>query len=380
MLGRSARLRQAFALVMTLALALPFVLPAPALASKTVGISSPKFEFNVASGQSGKGELYVINDGTEPIKVMVYTANQKTDAKGQISFEVPRIGAPGDPGPAAWFRMQMPEDSKSFGNTPYVELAPKQRVLVKFDFEVPPGVTAGDHQVVIFFEMFDFAQGGGMLSTVTGRVGSRVRIRVQGTLVEKMSVQPFSVREVVIGELMPWSFVARNDGNVDKQVAARLALLDSSENEVVASVVTSETPMYARTMLEKAGTMTLTGAGIGRYTARLTMTYPSEPDDRGETVPKEVVKDRPVWVFPLWLVIGAVVVVGGLVLWLMWISAVKAAERKAKRPPRRARRGGGQGTDQDDGAAPAADPASPPQATTSRHPAELWSPDEDSWS
>jgi hypothetical protein len=379
MLGRAARLRAGSALVLTLALALPFVLPAPALASKTVGISSPKFEFNVASGQSGKGELYVINDGTEPIKVMVYSANQKTDAKGQITFDVPRIGAPGDPGPASWFRMQMPEDSKSFGNTPYVELAPKQRVLVKFDFEVPPGVTAGDHQVVIFFEMFDFAQGGGMLSSVSGRVGSRVRVRVQGTLVEKMGVQPFSVREFVIGDLMPWSFVARNDGNVDKLIAAKLALLDSSENEVVASVVASDSPLYARTMIEKAGTMTLSGAGIGRYTARLTMTYPSEPDARGETVPKEVVKDRTVWVFPLWLVIGAVVLVGGLVLWLMWLSAVKAAERKAKRPPRRARRASGQAVGEDDGGVPAVDPGSPTPTSVSGDAAELWSPDEDAW-
>jgi hypothetical protein len=377
MLGSPARLRAAFALVVALTLALPLALPLPALATKTVGISAPKFEFSVAAGQSGKGELYVINDGTEPIKVMVYTANQKTDAKGQVSYDVPRVGVPGDQGPASWFRMQMPEDSKSFGNTPYVELAPKQRVLAKFSFEVPPGVPAGDHQVVVFFEMFDFAKGGGMLSTVSGRVGSRVRIRVQGTLVEKMSVQPFSVRELVIGDLMPWSFVARNDGNVDKQMTAKLALLDSSENEVVGSVVTSETSLYARSMLEQAGTMTLKGAGIGRYTARLTMTYPSEPDARGETVPREVVKDRTVWVFPLWLVIGAVVIIGGLVLWLMWLSAVKAAERKAKRPPRRPRQAGQADTQAD--SEDAVDDGQAVSTGASTGTPELWSPDEDNW-
>jgi hypothetical protein len=331
--GSSRRIRFG-ALAIALALVGGLVGPSAAFATKTVGISSPSFDFNMAQGQSGKGELYVINDGTEPIKVMVYTANQKTDAKGQVTYEIPRVGEAGNQGPAVWFRIQMPEDSKSFGNTPYVELTPKQRVLVKFSFEVPPGVPAGDHQVILFFEMFDFPAGGGMLSSVTGRIGSRIRVRVQGTLVEKMDVQPFSVRELVIGEMMPWDFVARNDGNVDKPTSAKLALLDSSEREVLASDVMTETVLFARSMIEKSGVLSLSGAGIGKYTARLTLTYPTEPDVNGEQVPVEVTKDRTVWVFPLWLVIGLVVVIGVLALWTTWRGAVRAAERRASRPPR----------------------------------------------
>jgi hypothetical protein len=316
-------------------------LPVPAFASRTVGISAPTFDFNVASGQTGSGELYVINDGTEPIKVMVYAANQKTDAKGKITYEVPRPGDVGNIGPAAWLRIKMPQDSKAFGNTPYVEMAPKQRVLVRFDFEVPPDIPAGDHQVIVFFEMFEFSNTGGMMAQVSGRVGSRIRIRVQGTFIEKMSVQPFSVRELVIGDAMPWSFVVRNDGNLDKRVTARLALLDSSENELQASTVSSEAPLYARTMSERSGTMSLRNAGIGRYTARLTVTYPKEPDSRGESAPVEIVKDRTVWVLPLWLVIGVVVLVGAAALWLAWLSAVRAAESRVRRGKTRGRRGSG---------------------------------------
>jgi hypothetical protein len=315
------------------------VVPAQAFASRTVGISAPTFDFSVASGQTGSGELYVINDGTEPIKVMVYAANQKSDAEGKLVYEVPRPGDVGNLGPAAWLRIKMPQDSKAFGNTPYVEMQPKKRVLVKFDFEVPPGIPAGDHQVILFFEMFEFSNTGGMLAQVSGRVGSRIRIRVQGSFIEKMSVQPFSVRELVIGDAMPWSFVVRNDGNLDKRVTAKLALLDASENEVQSSTVSSEAPQYARTMSERAGTMRLTEAGIGRYTARLTVTYLKEPDARGESVPVEIVKDRTVWVLPLWLVIGAVVLVGAVALWLAWLSAVRAAESRARRGKTRGRRG-----------------------------------------
>ncbi len=332
---RSPRGRRIAAIAIGLALMAPLLMPSPALAVRTVGISTPTFDFNVAAGQTGKGELYVINDGTEPIKVMVYAANQKTDAKGKITYEVPKFGDPGFSGPATWFRLQMPQDSKAIGNTPYLELKAKQRVLVKFSFEVAQGVPAGDHQVIIFFEMFDFAQSGGMLSTVSGRVGSRVRVRVQGTLVEKMTVQPFNVRDLVIGDLMPYDFVVRNDGNVDKPVVAKIEILDAGENVVQTSSVMTETVLYAHSMTEQGAVLRLSEVGIGRFTARLTATYPREPDANGEAVSAEIVKDRTIWVFPLWLVVGAVVVVGGLVLWLSWRSAIRAAESRASRSQRR---------------------------------------------
>jgi hypothetical protein len=315
--------------------------PIPAAASQTIGISAPTFEFNVASGQSGSGELYVINDGTEPIKVMVYAANQKADAAGKITFEVPRPGDLGNIGPAAWLRIGMPENSKAFGNTPYVEMKPGQKVLVRFEFDVPPEIAAGDHQVVLFFEMFEFSNTGGMMARVSGRVGSRIRIRVQGTFIEKMSVQPFTVPALVINGAMPWSFVVRNDGNLDKPVSVRLALLDSNENEMQVSEVATDLPMYARTMAERSGTMRLTEVGMGRYIARLTATYPKEPDARGESVPVDIVKDRTVWVLPLWLVIVLVVLVGAVALWLAWRSAVRTAERRVESGRSRGTRGRG---------------------------------------
>lgn len=334
LVARRAQVRRLATLALVLSLAVPMALPAPASAVRTVGISAPTFDFSVAAGQTGKGELYVINDGTEPIKVMVYAANQKIDAKGKVTYEVPKFGEPGFAGPATWFQIQMPQDSKAIGNTPYLEMKPKQRILVRFNFEVPSGVPAGDHQVLVFFEMFDFAQGGGMLSTVSGRVGSRVRVRVQGTIVEKVTVQPFNVRGLVIGDLLPYDFVVRNDGNVDKTVSAKLEILDAGENVLQKSTVMTETTLYSRSMAEQGATLVLKGVGIGRFTARLTATYPKEPDAQGEAVTVEIVKDRTIWVLPLWLVIGAVLLIGGLVPWLTWRGAVAAAERKASRPQR----------------------------------------------
>lgn len=381
-----SRVRRFAALALVVALAVPMALPAPAAAVRTVGISAPTFDFSVAVGQASKGELYVINDGTEDIKVMVYAANQKTDAKGAVTYEVPKFGQPGYSGPATWFQIQMPRDTKAIGNTPYLEMKPKERVLVKFDFEVPPGAPAGDHQVLIFFEMFDFAQGGGMLSTVSGRVGSRIRVRVQGTLIEKVTVQPFNVRGLVIGDLMPYDFVVRNDGNVDKNVSAKLEILDAGENVLQTNTVMTETVLFSKSMTEQGSTLTLAGVGIGKFTARLTATYPKEPDAQGAAVPVDIVKDRTIWVFPLWLVIGAVVLIGGLVLWLTWLGAVKAAERRAARGPRRRRGAEPDVADPSEYHQPDAEPSEGPRVSdaAAEDPSfprrvELWSDDEDGW-
>ena len=328
-IGRFARIVGAAALAAVL------LVPAPAFAARSIGISAPDFEFNVAAGQSGHGEVIVTNDGTEPLKVSVYAANQIVNRNGKtVAYEVPRVGTSSFEGPATWLNIRMPADSGSLGNTPYMALAPGQRTPVRFSFSVPRGVPAGDHQIIVFFEMLAPARPAGLTAAVSGRLGARVRIRVQGTLFQKMSVEPFVVRNLVIGDAMPWNFVVRNDGNVDKTVDGKLELLDSNDSTVKSIAVMRSLPLYANTMSEKSGTFLLGVAGVGQYTARLTATYQTEPDAQGRTTSVDMVKQRTVWVFPLWLVIAAVALVGGAALWMTWRQAVWSAERKLARRER----------------------------------------------
>ena len=49
----------------------------------------------------------------------------------------------------------MPEEAKAFGNTPYLELEPADRDPVSFIMQPPSNASPGDHNVVLFFEMFD---------------------------------------------------------------------------------------------------------------------------------------------------------------------------------------------------------------------------------
>jgi len=269
----------------------------------------------------------------------------------------------------------MPQDTKSIGNTPYLEMKPKDRVLVKFNFEVPPDVPAGDHQVLIFFEMFDFVkQAEGAVSKVSGRLGSRLRIRVQGEFVEKLDLRPLAVRAFIIGNTIPYVFTSRNEGNIDKQIDTSISVFDRNEDEVLSSSIASETTLFAKTSSEKSGKLALKGMPIGKFTVKVTMKYAKEGAPEGAPL-QEIVKERDVWVFPLWLVIAVVVVLGGLLMWASWRGAVRAARRRLERDDKESAENAGAHEDGLEGSsAPAEDPAG--ASARSRASQDLWDDDD----
>lgn len=324
----AARVRRALPIVLAALLFAGVVGAAsPAFAVRTLGLSTASFDFNVAPGGSGNGDLFVINDGNEPIRVLVYFSNQKVDAKGQVTFEAPTVGQQDVlNSPASWCRVQLPKDTQSVGNVPFLDLKPKERIPVKFDFNVPQGVAPGDHQVYLFFEMIDNAVApSGVATKVQGRLGTHIRVRVQGAVSESFDVRPFTVRQFVIGDTLPWQFTLRNDGNIDERTTSTLAVLDGSENELIKSNVVTETVVYAKSLAERSGNVSLNGASLGMFTVRLTTTY---ADGTGTGSTKTVTKDRTIWVVPLWLAIALVVAIGALLLWLSWRAAVRSAERR----------------------------------------------------
>lgn len=327
---QGASVRGRLTAVLLLGTLLVAALPSAAVAEKTLGLSTSKFEFSVGAGQGGTGDLLVLNDGDESLQVLVYSANQVVNEKGEITYEIPNRNSPGfGQDPASWISVKTPTSTKTIGNTPLLELEPGDRVPVEFDFTVPEQVAPGDHQVILFFEMVGEAENtGAPTAVIAGRLGARVRIRVQGQIVEQMDVQPFSIRNLVIGDAVAYTFIIKNDGNVDKVVNGRLLLLDGDENEVFSSDVATETVIYANTNAEYTGVIK-PDVVLGKYTARLVIDYLREGASPGQEVGDSVVKDRAIWIFPLWLVIVVIVIVGGGLIYGSWRQAVKAAERKA---------------------------------------------------
>jgi hypothetical protein len=350
--------------------------PQAAMARKTLGLSTGSFEFSVAAGQGGKGDVTVMNDGTEPIKVLVYTANQTVDSKGVVTYTTPSINDPASmETPATWLRVQMPASSKSVGNTPYLEMTPGQKVPVRFNFTTPANVAPGDHQILLFFEMFEFRKGAnGAVSKVSGRLGSRIRIRVQGDLIERLDVRPFVIPSYVMRPVIPFVFTVRNGGNIDKTVSSTVTILDRNENERFSSSVMSDTTIFAGTDVERSGTLLPRGLTFGRFTVRLTTNYPREGSPGGAQLPQQIVKDRSIWIVPLWFLVIIGFILLALVLWAAWRLAVRSAVRRVERA--RARnmdnadrgRGGMPRREESGGGAASAQDAS--------HASEYWSEDE----
>ena len=322
-----ARRTLRLALVPILA-ALLGTIPTAAYAERTIGLSSGSFAFEVDPGETGEGEVVVTNDGDEPLKALVYVTDVIVDDIGGQTFEEPvREGAALLSTPASWFQVFMPEDSKSVGNTPYLEMDPGDRVPIRFAFSPPAGTPSGDHNIVIFFEMFEFDQGGeGAVAQVAGRLGARVAVRVTGEVIERLTIRPFDVPGFRIGNLVPFTFTVNNAGNTNKRVSVPADLLDRSEHSVVASVVASDTAIFADSRYRFEGALD-TGAGrFGPHTLEVRLQYFLE----GAQSPSELVEQRTVWLVPTWAVL--------LLLFLVFDGLVYGAVKAWRQRDRQSKR------------------------------------------
>jgi hypothetical protein len=323
MRGPGTALRAAF--VAASALLFLTSLPQAAYAERTIALSSGSFSFDVDPGQSGEGEVIVMNDGDEPLKALVYMTDLEIDETGVHTFVEPRRdGASILTTPASWFRVFMPADSKAVGNTPYLELDVGERVPIRFAFSPPANTPSGDHNVVLFFEMFELSEGSeGAAALVSGRLGTRIALRVTGEVIENLTIRPFEVPAFRIGSAIPFNFTVNNSGNTNKRVAVTAELLDRSEQSVVASVVASDTPVYANARYRFDGALNTGVDRLGPHTVEVRVQYFLE----GSANPTELVEQRSVWLVPLW----AILVLAFIVLDVIGYAIIRARKRGRSR-------------------------------------------------
>ncbi|MDP2182197.1 MAG: hypothetical protein Q8K99_06480 [Actinomycetota bacterium] len=314
-----------------LAFAVLIGVPASSYAVKTLALSTASFKFEVAGGKTVGGVVKVANDGDEPIKVLVYAANQEVDEQGNVTYVAPnRADLSSMASPATWAKVTMPADSKSAGNIPYIEIEPGEEIPIKFSFTPPQGVAPGDHNAMLFFEMFDFPEGGDTSqSQVTGRLGARVRLRVAGDIVEQMEVRPFELPSFVVGDSIPYSFSLRNFGNVDQRMTADVLLLNRAGEEIGRQTAIASKLVFADESLAATGTIS-PPSPLGHFTAQV---LAAAVDDDGVPIPgkQTLVKELSAWIVPLWLVAAAGVIAGLLVLGLIWWLAGRSAVRRSRK-------------------------------------------------
>jgi hypothetical protein len=324
--------RVRFLCIAALFVAVLLAMPGSAFATRTLGLSAGTFRFDLAAGQAGEGEVVVMNDGDEPLKVMVYASDQKVDEKGVVTYATPtRADLSSLSLPSSWTTVKMPANSKALGNIPYIELKPKQRIPVKFSVAVPPGVTPGDHNVIIFFESFEPPKPGqGAQSNISGRLGARVTLRVAGDLVRKLEVRPFNVPQYVIGGSVPFNFVVRNLGNVDQRVGARVLLLDRNDNEIQRKTAIDGLTVFAGSNLEASGTLLAEKMPFGQFKVRLDVSPVGDDGKATSGGSDTITESRTVWLIPFWLlaVVAALLLV--IVVRVIWVLAARSTRRKQK--------------------------------------------------
>jgi len=305
-----------------------------AYAERTIALSSGTFELALPAGGTASQTLAVANNGDDAFKALVYTNDIVNDEQGLPTYVKP-TGAANEylSSPASWLTLRMPATTQVVANTPYIELDPGEEMLIDFEMTVPEGAAPGDYNAVIFFEMFGGDAATGASSQVSGRIGARIVVRVAGDVVDRLDVAPYSVRGLVIGDTIPYSFTLTNEGNIDKRYVPSLVILDSSEAEVQRTVIEESAVAYAGDTRAYKGGLGLDTMLLGRYTVRAEIAYDRETGSApGATVPEVLEKDRTVWILPLWFVIVVMMAVALPLLWLVWRSSVKKAS--SRRGPR----------------------------------------------
>jgi len=307
------------------------LVPGSAYGERTIALNTGTVELALAPGGVANESIRVANNGTEPLKALLYTSDVSYNEQGDPTYVRP-TGAPGEflRSPASWLSLRAPDATKIIANTPYIELEPGEEIEIDFELRVPGNATPGDYNSIIFFEMFDTVDAeAGATSRVAGRIGARIVLRVAGDIVDEIDVAPFSVRSFVIGGVVPYSFRVVNEGNIDKRYVPSLVVLDGSESERMRSVVESSAVVYAQNQREYVGGLRLENASFGRFTMRIEIAYDRETGaEPGTVVPERLRKERTFWVVPLWLAIAAIATFGVPALWLSWRASVRSAARK----------------------------------------------------
>lgn len=315
----------------------------PAVADRTLSLSNGNLKLSLRPGSAAEDRLTVANTGNEPLRALIYTTDIIADKKGDPLYPRPKGGKKAVLGsPASWISLKVPEQAKIVASQPYLEMEPGEEFPIDLSVRVPVDAAPGDYEAAVFFEIFDLAgKDKDAVSRVSGRIGTRITFRVVGKATGAMGLRPYGIRTVVIGDVAPFSFTVRNDGNIDKRYSARLVVVDSADDEVLTSNVETSAVAYAQARRKYNGGLGLRGVGLGRYTVCAQIDFAKETDSKaGETEQASLSEERVVWVIPLWAAIGAVVVTGLPLLWASWrIGSRPRSKAKGRRGRRSSPRG-----------------------------------------
>lgn len=295
--------RRAIAIIILAGLFVPAA-SGSASAKMAIGVDPGKFEYNIKPGGTAEGKIRVTNEGDETLDfVSLYVANVVQKKDGKTDYAKPTGYEPVFKSPASWIYLAAPDPTKVKDNLAYVSLKQGEGVDVKFTVNVPDNARSGDHSALVFFEVRKPVTSG---TSVGGRVGSRIRVRVAGKVIEKLAIDRFDLPNLVFGSSIDYSVGVKNTGNVD--IKPKISVFKVKGGERVSEKSPKSPYVFAGGRADVKDKYDL-GSDFGIETVKVSIDYGENFVDRTAQV----------LVVPYWLayLAGGVIACLGSLVWVL---------------------------------------------------------------
>lgn len=264
--------------------------------SKAVTVGPAKIEFTADPGETLRGELFLLNEGSET-KVFSPVFEKFIEVNGEKKF------MPGAPTLLTnWFRM--PSE---------ITLGPGESRQIPFTIELPENADPGGHFAVIWWSARSpgVSEGAGIVT----RAGILVYLRVRGDIIEAGDVPEFSTTRSFYTRLpVPFRWVFHNSGNVHLKPSGIIAIKNIFGGTVAElplnpnglQVLPDSKKEFGETEWKEG---TFGGFAFGLYTAEMNLVF----GESGKTVEKSIRFFVFPWKTVLLFLFGLAVLLFGLI-------------------------------------------------------------------
>lgn len=300
-----------------------FLLPATiAKAEQTITLTNAGFEYTLPPGGEISDQIIVSNDGSDPMsRVFIYVVKAVTDEKGKETYELPEMGNRNDL--TAWIKIESSDNMKIYQNKSYIDLSELDASYpIDFRIEVPESAPAGDYVAVIFFEIDNNDQAGGGEAAIGGRIGAKVRLRVEGEIIQNVRSEEIQIPFISLTNNIYYSNLLSNQGNIDVFVTPEYKILSSSGKILEEGILSMNGGIIAeedKLLMEENGGMRIPANTeinfnniynpkwyeFGRRTINLTYGYYNESSKQQDYIEKEAI----FWIIPWWLCLPVLILV-----------------------------------------------------------------------
>jgi len=311
-----------------LALVAAFLLPSmPALAGSTGFAAEPgtptgqidkgrsRFTFQLQPGESGQDQIYVMNMGSQPILLTLYSADARSLVDG--TFDVDTLDqAPKDVG--SWVKFANGATSTT------IALKNQQSMVVPFTVTIPANAQPGDHVGGIAVQSGGL--GAGQIK-VAQRIVTRLYARVPGALTPQLTVSNLTTSYTPsinpFAGTVNMSFTISNPGNVSLS-----ADVTTSASTVFGIPVGSEATSQVSEMTPgTTRAYSVTVPNVGQWVMlnpKVVLVPRVDKDALNPGAMSVVTRDTQMWVVPYtWLVL--------LVLIAAVISGIRSRRASSRR-------------------------------------------------